>query len=136
MQMLGIKHDLEGRPILGWRLRIVPMPKGRFLKGAVGHGCRCRRSRGRRRPDRTASPAVGSGLEQNWQCLPVSDFRAGLEFRQGATADGMLDREEGVVGQAQDTGDVSGRYLERLGAQHHRPLAELFEADAIVQTAR
>ena len=48
----------------------------------------------------------------------------------------MLDREEGVVGQAQDTGDVARRHLERLGAKHYRPLAELFEADAIVQTAR
>mgnify|MGYP007122439347 FL=1 len=81
-------------------------------------------------------PVAGSGLQQNRQCLPVSDFRAGLEFRQGATANGMLDCEERVVGQAQDAGDVPRRHLERLGAQHHRPLAELFEADAIVQTAR
>ena len=81
-------------------------------------------------------PVAGSGLQQNWQCLPVRDFRAGLEFRQGAAADRMLNREEGVVGQAQDTGDVARRHLERLGAKHYRPLAELFEADAIVQTAR
>jgi hypothetical protein len=48
----------------------------------------------------------------------------------------MLNAQEGIGGQAEDAGDVARRHLERCGAQHHRPLAELFEADAVVQTAR
>ena len=76
------------------------------------------------------------GFEQNRQRLPVGDFCPGLELRQGAAADGMLNAQEGIVGQAEDTGDVARRHLKRHGAQHHRPLAELLETDAIVQTAR
>jgi hypothetical protein len=48
----------------------------------------------------------------------------------------MLDREERVAGQAEHAGDVARRDLERCGAQDDRALAELFEGDAVVQTAR
>jgi hypothetical protein len=48
----------------------------------------------------------------------------------------MLNAQEGIGGQAEDAGDVPRRHLERCGAQHYRPLAQLFEADAVVQTAR
>ena len=74
--------------------------------------------------------------QQDGQRLLVGDFRPDLEFRQGATADRMLDREERVIRQAEDARNVTRRHFERLGAEHHRPLAKLFEADAVVQTAR
>src|SRR5438445_10542170 len=77
-----------------------------------------------------------SGFQEDRQCLPVGDLRPGLELGQGAAADRMLDLEEGVVRQAQDTCDGLGRHLARDGAQDHCPLAELLEADAVVQTAR
>jgi hypothetical protein len=32
--------------------------------------------------------------------------------------------------------DIARRHLEGFGAQHHGSLAELFEANAVVQTAR
>ena len=66
----------------------------------------------------------------------VGDLGTGFQLGERAAANGMLDREEGIVGQAEDTGDVAGRDLERRGAEHHRALAELFEGDAVVQTAR
>lgn len=80
--------------------------------------------------------SFASSLQQDGQRLLIRDLRAGFQFRQRAAADRMLDREEGIVGQAKDAGDVAGRDLEGRGAEHHRALAELFEADAIVQTAR
>ena len=81
-------------------------------------------------------PAVRSGFQEDGQRLLVGDLRSGLELRQGATADRMLNAQEGIAGQAEDAGDVPRRHLERYGAEHYRPLAELFEADAVVQTAR
>src|SRR5579883_2081336 len=77
-----------------------------------------------------------SPLEQDGQRLLVGDLGALLELGQGATADRVLDLEERVVGQAQHARDVTGGDDERLGAQHHRPLAQLFEGDSVVQTAR
>ena len=66
----------------------------------------------------------------------VGDLRACLELRLGATADGVLDPQEGITWQAQHAGNIARRYLKGLGAQHHRSLAELLEANAVVQTAR
>ena len=93
------------------------------------------------KPASSPSPFKSGGKpclrpQKDRQRLLVGRLGAGLEFWQGAAADGMLDREERVVGQAEHAGDVAGRDLERHGAQHHRALAELFEADAVVQTAR
>jgi len=78
----------------------------------------------------------GSSLQQDRHGLFVGDLRACLELRQGATADGVLDPQEGITWQAQHAGNIARRYLKGLGAQHHRSLAELFEANAVVQTAR
>src|SRR5579883_825210 len=77
-----------------------------------------------------------SGLHQDGQGLLVRDLGARLEFRQRAAADRMLDRQERVVGQAEHPRDVARRDLEGCGAEDHRALAELFEGDAVVQTAR
>ena len=77
-----------------------------------------------------------SPLQQDGQRLPVGDLGAGLQLGEGAAADGVLDQQEGIAGQAQDTRDVLCRDLERFGAQHHRPLAQLLECNAVVQTAR
>ena len=78
----------------------------------------------------------GSSLQQDRHGLFVGDLRACRELRQGATANGVLDPQEGITWQAQHAGNIARRYLKGLGAQHHRSLAELFEANAVVQTAR
>ena len=78
----------------------------------------------------------GSILQQDRQGLPVGDFGPFLELGERAGADRVLDPGEGVVGNAQDPGDVPGRHLKGCRADHHRPLAELLEGDAVVQTAR
>ena len=73
---------------------------------------------------------------QNWQGLLIGRLRQFFDFQPGATTDRVFDHNEGVVGQAQHAGDVFYRHLERFGADHHRALAQLFEADAVMQTAR
>jgi len=74
--------------------------------------------------------------QQNRQRLFVSFFGARLEFGQGAASDGMLDLHERIVGQAEHARDVLRRHLKGCGADHKRALAELFEGDSVVQTAR
>ena len=74
--------------------------------------------------------------QQDRQGLRVGDFGPGREFGRGAAADRMGHDQERIAGQPQDTGDVLRRHLERFGAQHDRPLAQLLECDAVVQTAR
>ncbi len=83
-----------------------------------------------------ASPTLRSIRQQDRQGLPVRDFGARLQFRQGAAADRMPNHQEGIVCQAHDSRDVLRGDLEGLGAQHHRPFTQLFEADAVMQTAR
>ena len=73
---------------------------------------------------------------QNWQGLLIGRLRHFFDFRLGAATDRVFDHNEGVVGQAQHAGDVFNRYLERLGANHRSPFAQLFKADAVMQTAR
>jgi len=48
----------------------------------------------------------------------------------------VLEYQKGIAGETEHARDVACRHLERLGAQHHRSLAELFEGNAVVQTAR
>ena len=83
--------------------------------------------RGRRRRSRTPRAAT-------------ADRPAGRStsrsIRQRATSDRMLHQQERVVGASEHARDVPGGHLERLGAQHHRPLAELLECQSVVQTAR
>jgi hypothetical protein len=81
-------------------------------------------------------PPKRSNLQQDRQGLFVGDPRAGLELWQGATADGVPDHQEGITRQTQHACNIARRHLEGLGAQHHRSLAELFETNAVVQTAR
>ena len=73
---------------------------------------------------------------QNWQGLLIGSLRQYSDFRPGATTDRVFDYDEGIVRQAQHAGDVFNCYLERLGANHHSPFAQLFKADAVMQTAR
>jgi Tripartite tricarboxylate transporter family receptor len=80
--------------------------------------------------------AKRSSLQQDRQGLFVGDLCAGLELWQGATTDGMLDHQEGITRQTQHACNIARRHLEGLGAQHHRSLAELFETNTVVQTAR
>ena len=77
-----------------------------------------------------------SSPQQDRQGLPVGHLCTCLELRQGATSNGVLDRQEGISRQAQHARNIARRHLEGLGAQHHRSLAELLEANAVVQTAR
>ena len=83
---------------------------------------------------------AGIGLilafQQDGQGLLVGDLGPGLELGERAGADRVLDPGERVVGNAQDPGDVLGRHLKGCRADHHRPLAELLEGNAVVQTAR
>ena len=66
----------------------------------------------------------------------IGCLRHFFDFRPGATTDRVFDHDEGVVGNSQHAGNVFGRYLERLGANHGSPFAQLFKADAVMQTAR
>jgi hypothetical protein len=75
-------------------------------------------------------------LQQDRQGLIVGDLCAGLKLAQGATTNGVRDHQEGITRQTQHARDILRRHLEGLGAQHQRALAELFEAYAVVQTAR
>lgn len=77
-----------------------------------------------------------SGLEQDRQGLLIGDQRAFLQFGQSAASDRVPDQKERVVGASKDPGDIAGCDLERFGAQHHRPLAQLLECQSVVQTAR
>jgi len=77
-----------------------------------------------------------SSLQQDRQGLFVGDLCAVLKLPQGATANGVRDHQEGIARQTQHARDIPRRHLEGLGAQHQRSLAELFEANAVVQTAR
>jgi hypothetical protein len=78
----------------------------------------------------------GSSLQQDRHGLFVGGLSARLKLRQGATADGVLDPQEGITRQTKHARNIARRHLERLGAQHHRSLAELFETNSVVQTAR
>ena len=73
---------------------------------------------------------------QNRQRLIIRGLGQRLDFLQGAAPYGVLDHDEGIGRQAQHAGDVFYRHLERFGADHHRALAQLFKADAVMQTAR
>ena len=73
---------------------------------------------------------------QNWQGLLIGRLRHLFDFRLGAYTDRVFDRDEGVVGNSQHAGNIFCRYLERLGANHRSPFAQLFKADAVMQTAR
>ena len=73
---------------------------------------------------------------QNWQGLLIGRLCHFFDFRLGAATDRVFDHDEGVVGNSQYAGNVFGRYLERLGANHRSPFAQLFKADAVMQTAR
>ena len=73
---------------------------------------------------------------QNWQGLLIGHLRQFFDFRPGATTDRVFDHDEGVVRQTQHAGDVFNCYLERLSANHRSPFAQLFKADAVMQTAR
>ena len=75
-------------------------------------------------------------IQQDRHCLPIGGLSPGLELRQGATPDRVLDHQERVVRQSQDTGDIPCRDLERFGTEHHRALAKLLERNPVVQTAR
>jgi hypothetical protein len=77
-----------------------------------------------------------SSLQQDRHGLLIGDLCACLELRQGATADRVLDPQEGITWQTEYAGNIARRHLEGLGAQYHRSLAELFETNAVVQTAR
>ena len=84
----------------------------------------------------TPRPEGRSSLQQDRHGLFVGDLGAGLKLRHGATANGVLDHQEGITRQTQHARDVPRRHLEGLGTQHHRSLAKLFETNAVVQTAR
>jgi hypothetical protein len=84
---------------------------------------------------RTPNPN-GSSLQQDRHGLVVGDLCTCLELQQSATADGVLDPQEGITRKTEHAGNIARRHLERFGAQHHRSLAELFETNAVVQTAR
>ena len=75
-------------------------------------------------------------LHQDRQRLLVGVLGEHLEFRQRAAADRVLDHDEWIIGQTHHARDILGRDLKRFGAQHNRAFAVLFEADAIMQTAR
>jgi len=77
-----------------------------------------------------------SALQKNWKSLLIGDFGALLELRQGTAPNRVLEFQERIVRQAQHSGDVPRGDDKRLGAQHHRALAQLFEGYSIVQTAR
>ena len=63
-------------------------------------------------------------------------LRERFDFRQRPAADRVLDHDERIVRQAQHARDVVRSHLERFSAKHNSALAKLFEADAIMQTAR
>ena len=86
-----------------------------------------------RRRGRRASP---SGLEQDAQALRVGNRGARLQLGPRAAADRVLHQQERVCGETQHPRDVLRRHLEGLGDEDERPLAELLECDAVVQTAR
>jgi hypothetical protein len=48
----------------------------------------------------------------------------------------VLDPQKGITRQTEYAGNIARRHLEGRGAQHDRSLAELLEANAVVQTAR
>ena len=68
--------------------------------------------------------------------LLVCYFCQHLNLGQRAAADRMLDHHKRIVRQTKHARDILCRHLKRLRAQNHSALAELFEADAIMQTAR
>ena len=68
--------------------------------------------------------------------LPISILRQHFDLRRRAAADGVLDHDKGIVRQTQHAGYVLRRHFERFGTDHHRSLAQLFKADAVMQTAR
>ena len=68
--------------------------------------------------------------------MAVSRFGQNLDFRQRTAADWMFNHDKRIVRQPQHARDVLGRNLERLGTKDNGAFAELFEADAIMQTAR
>ena len=68
--------------------------------------------------------------------MPIRDLRPRPELRQCAAADRMLHHQKRIIRQPHNSCDVSGRHLERFGAQNQRPFPKLFKADAVMQTAR
>ena len=81
--------------------------------------------------------AVGNSRRlQDSHALLERRTRPLLEFVQGATADRVVDHREPVVRNAEGPRDVAPRHLERVGADHQRGLAKLFERDAVMHTAR
>jgi hypothetical protein len=78
----------------------------------------------------------GLRFQQDRQRLVVGGFGQHLDFGRRAAADWMLDHDKRIVRQAEHARNVFGRHLERFGAKHHGAFAELFKADAIMQTAR
>ena len=75
-------------------------------------------------------------LQQDRHRLFVGHLRPSFELGQGATPDWVLQPQEWIARKPKYTGDIARRYLKGFGAQHHRALAELFKANAVVQTAR
>ena len=75
-------------------------------------------------------------FEQDRQRLLIRFLGEHLDLGRRAAADRMLDHDERIVGQAHHTCDVARRDLKRVSAQDDCALAKLFEADAIMQTAR
>ena len=73
---------------------------------------------------------------QNWKGLLIGRLRDLFDFQLGAATNRVFDHDEGVVGNSQYAGNIFCRYLERLGANHRSPFAQLFKADAVMQTAR
>ena len=75
-------------------------------------------------------------LEQHRQRLLVSRLGEDLDLVRRTAPDRMFDRDEGITGKPQHARNVACSEFEWLGAKHRSALTELFECDAVVQTAR
>ncbi len=65
----------------------------------------------------------GLFIQENGQRLPVGILCPCPDLWLGATADGVIDHEEGITGQADGAGDVLRRDFKWVGAKNQSPLA-------------